>query len=390
MAFPSVAFPSRRVGARSVGNGFEFRASTTTRGCAWALTGPNFTFDSLGRGAALKTFALDIRFGRRILSFMPATKTPSNPAAPKPARIRAAIRSLQELPGWFPTVQKVLTLAVDPRADPFQLEVGLTVEPSVASRVLVLANSPYFGAEPAAETIPEAITALGHKRLRELLRLVLVSGLLDSLANDGPVMEEIRKMSTATAAAAYRIARTSDCGDAAELLGVGLLHPAADFALARLFPDNYAAMLELFGTMPTKEAERIAFGMEVPQIGRWLAEGWSFPRIYSEAAENWPRPLQRSFEPLLRQRLCAVHIAVRLADGLIAGLDLASLDIDRMILRELRLGAAAIEMVWNELPEEIARLDEIFSADARAVEGANLLSDTERDSPSPSGRSDTS
>ena len=301
---------------------------------------------------------------------MPVTETSSTPAVPKPARIRAAIQSLQELPGWFPTIQRVLTLAVDPRADPFQLEVGLSVEPLVACRVLVLANSPYFGAEPAAETIPEAITALGHKRLRELLHLVLVSGLLDSLASDAPMMEEMRKMSTATGAAAYRIALSSDCGNAAELLGVGLLHPAADFALARLFPENYAAMLELFGTMPTKEAERIAFGMEVPEIGRWLAEGWSFPRIYSEAAENWPHPLQRSFEASLRQRLCAVHIAVRLADGLIVGLDLASLDIDPKILGELRLPAAAIEVVWNEFPEEIARLDEIFNPDARAVEGA--------------------
>lgn len=301
---------------------------------------------------------------------MPATKTPSTPAAPKPARIRAAIRSLQELPGWFPTVQRVLTLAVDPRADPFQLEVGLTVEPSVASRVLLLANSQYFGAEPAAETIPEAIAALSHKRLRELLRLVLVSGLLDSLASEGRAMEEIRKTSTATGAAAYRIALSSNCGSATELLGVGLLHPAADFAVARLFPENHAAMLELFGTMPTREAERIAFGMELPEIGRWLAEGWSFPRIYSEAAENWPHPLHRSFGLSLRRRLCAVHIAVRLADGLIAGLDLASLNIDPKILNELRLDAAAVEMVWHELPEEIARLDEIFSPDTGGAGGA--------------------
>ena len=295
---------------------------------------------------------------------MPVTETPAAPVAPTPARIRAAIRSLQELPGWFPTVQRVLTLAVDPRADSFQLEVGLTVEPSVASRALLLANSPYFGVDPAAETVSRAVAALGHKRLRELLRLVLVSGLVDSLSGDGPLMEEIRKMSTATGAAAYRIARTADCGNATELLGVGLLHPAADFALARLFPENYAAMLELFGTMPSKEAERIAFGMEVPEIGRWLAEGWSFPRIYSEAAENWPRPLQRSSERSLRQSLCAVHIAVRLADGLIAGLDLASLGLDPAILSELGLGAAETEIIWNELPEEIARLDEIFSADA--------------------------
>ncbi len=300
---------------------------------------------------------------------MSATETPSTPAVPTPARIRAAIGSLQELPGWFPTVQKVLTLAVDPRADPFQLEVGLTVEPSLASRVLVLANSPYFGIEPEAKTIPEAIAALGHGRLRELLRLVLVSGLVDSLADEGPMMTEIRKMSAATGAAAYRIALNSDCGNAVELLGVGLLHPAADFALARLFPENYAAMLELFGTMPTKEAERIAFGMEVPEIGRWLTEGWSFPRIYSEAAENWSRPLQGSSDPSLRQRLCAVHIAVRLADGLIAGLDLASLDIDPEILGQLRLGAAEMEMLWHELPEEITRLDGIFTLDAQVVEG---------------------
>jgi len=297
---------------------------------------------------------------------MPIPDPPSTPAAPTPARIRAAIRRLQELPGWFPTVQKSLTLSVDPRADPYQLQVGLTVDPSVASRVLALANSPYFDVEPAAKTIPEVIAGLDHKQLRELLRLLLVSGLLDSLAGEGAVMDEIRKMSTATGAAAYQIARSTDCGNPTELLGVGLLHPAADFALARSFPENYDAMLELFGTMPTKDAERIAFGMEVPEIGRWLTEGWSFPRIYSEAAENWPRPLQASSDPSRRRRLCAVHVAVRLADGLIAELGLDSLDIDPGILGELPLGEAEIEMVWHELPEQIARLDEIFTTDGQA------------------------
>ncbi len=301
---------------------------------------------------------------------MPVTVPPQTPAPPTPNRLRSAIRSLQELPGWYPTVQKVLTLAIDPRADAFQIEVGLTVEPSLAARALKLANSPYLGVEPAATTIPEAIAALGHKRLRELLRLLLVSGLVDSLAGEGPVMDEIRKMSTATGAAAYRIAQSSYCPSGTDLLGVGLLHPAADFALARLFPENYAAMLQLFGTMPTNEAECMAFGMELPEIARWLAEGWSFPRIYADAAENWPRPLECSSDPALRKRLCAIHVAVCLADGLIAGMDLDALDIDPEILGELMLGPAEIEMVWHELPEEIARLDEIFSAEAQAVEEA--------------------
>ena len=111
------------------------------------------------------------------------------PASARPSvlQIRSALGRLQELPGWFPTVQRVMTLAVDPRVDAFQLEVGLAVDPAVLARVLAFANSRYFSLPESVDDIRRAVGVITHDQLRVLLRLVLITGFLDSLSKDEDV-----------------------------------------------------------------------------------------------------------------------------------------------------------------------------------------------------------
>ena len=201
-------------------------------------------------------------------------------ARPSALQIRSALGRLQELPGWFPTVQRVMTLAVDPQVDAFQLEVGLAVDPTVSARVLALADSRYFGLPEPADNIRRAVGLLRHDRLRALLRLVLISGFLDSLSLDLPWAEDLRRLAVDAGAASYLLAERGNDDKPLEALGAGLVHNVADFAMARLYPECYRAMENDTATVPATALERNAFGVDFPTIGG-LGDGVVvFPSIF--------------------------------------------------------------------------------------------------------------
>ena len=290
---------------------------------------------------------------------MPITASPPSTRRPLGrVRVRRAIAELHDLPGSFPTAEKALRLAVDPRTGTAQLQRVLSGDQAMAARILKLANSPYFGVISEVKTISMAINLIGYAKLRVLLRHILVSGLFDSLSADRPGSQQIREMSTAAGVACHRVSAASQCGDPEEMLNVGLLHNVGELALSWSFPDEYQQMLSLTDSMSPSAAQSQVFGVDSRQVGVWLAESWAFPRMFTYAVEHWPDPRQSLFDKPLRRCLCVVHIGVRLAWSLVQQVDSDRLDISEQILSELRLAPETIAETYVALPQEIDRMRE--------------------------------
>ena len=304
----------------------------------------------------------------------------SAPTRPSVLQIRSALGRLQELPGWFPTVQRVMTLAVDPRVDAFQLEVGLAVDPTVSARVLAFAGSRYFGLPEPAGDIRRAVGLLSHDRLRALLRLVLISGFLDSLAKDLPRAEDLRRLAVDAAAASYLLAAGANDEKALESLSVGLVHNVADFAMARLYPASYTAMEDDAATVPATALERTAFGVDFPTIGGWVMESWSFPRFFVSAVEHQRNPANPDLDAALRPRLARVALGIRLAECRWHNSGVESLMGEQDLMRAARLSAAGLAEVYAALPGEAETLQALLEARPSSSEP-----ESEPDSPSPEG-----
>ncbi len=283
-------------------------------------------------------------------------------ARPSALQIRSALGRLQELPGWFPTVQRVMTLAVDPQVDAFQLEVGLAVDPTVSARVLALADSRYFGLPEPADNIRRAVGLLRHDRLRALLRLVLISGFLDSLSLDLPWAEDLRRLAVDAGAASYLLAERGNDDKPLEALGAGLVHNVADFAMARLYPECYRAMENDTATVPATALERNAFGVDFPTIGAWVMESWSFPRFLAVAVEHQRRAADADLDGAVRARVARVALGVRLAECRWHNDGIESLMGEQDLMRAARLSAAALAEAYAELPREAETLQALLEA----------------------------
>ena len=294
---------------------------------------------------------------------MPASEqVSSGPTRPSALQIRSALGRLQELPGWFPTVRRVMTLAVDPRVDAFQLEVGLAVDPAVSARVLALADSRYFALPEPVEDIRHAVGLLSHDQLRVLLRLVLISGFLDSLAKDLPRAEDLRRLAIDSAAASYLLAERGNDDKPLEALGAGLVHNVADFAMARLYPESYRAMEDDAATVPATALERNAFGIDFPTIGGWVIESCSFPRFFAAAVEHQRNPSSPGLDPSLRPRVARVALGIRLAECLWHQCGVAPLRTEQELMRAANVTPETPADVYAAIPAEARTLQALLEA----------------------------
>ena len=292
----------------------------------------------------------------------------STTTRPSALQIRSALGRLQELPGWFPTVQRVMTLAVDPRVDAFQLEVGLSVDPTVSARVLAFANSPYFKLPEPAADIWRAVALLSHDRLRILLRLVLISGFLDSLSQDLAPAEDLRGLAIDAAAAAYLLAQRGNDPKPLELLGVALLHNVAGFAMARLYPRSYAAVADDAQGVPATALERTAFGIDFPTIAGWVMESWSFPRFFATAVAHQRNPLHRDLDGAVRSRVARLALGIRLAEYRRSGLGVEALRPESELIAAAGTSLNAVAEVDAALSAEAGKLKVILEAPIPAEE----------------------
>ena len=86
-------------------------------------------------------------------------------------------RMVQGIPTMPVVAQKVMQMLGDPRTNNAALGETLSSDQSMASRVLRMANSPFFGTRRKIGSISNAIFILGHSALRSLIITACTKGL---------------------------------------------------------------------------------------------------------------------------------------------------------------------------------------------------------------------
>jgi len=239
---------------------------------------------------------------------------PHTISAPDPRRIQQAISRLQALPAFYPTVHKALHLLNDPLSTTSHLQQVIGSDQAVASRVLRLANSAYFGFHSQVRTVSLAITLMGRDRISTLLRRFLSEELIQMLSGRKSSATHIREMSLVTATAAHSMAERLLRNDKEEILLAGLLHNIGDLLLLSQFREDYEEMLRLAHRIPKSDAETAIFGVEARIAGKWLLEAWNFPGFFSAVIENYVDPWAVHFPAAPVVAITIVHTARILAE----------------------------------------------------------------------------
>ena len=175
---------------------------------------------------------------------------------------------------------------------------AVSSDPALASKVLRIANSAYYGLKSRVTSLDLAVALLGFKVIRNI---VVTASLLDSFggAADGTTVqaEGFWRHSAQTAAAAKLIHSRFVKGDKAvddDAYTAGLLHDLGKLILLDKRKREYIAMMtraRAKGT-PLYLAEREEYGYDHAQVGGLLAENWHLPASVVAGITHHHDPLE--------------------------------------------------------------------------------------------------
>lgn len=172
----------------------------------------------------------------------------------------------------------------DENTTPRKLETIIESDSALASKVLGLANSAYYGLAQKVTTVERAIIFIGFQ---ELEMLALGAGLADtfdlSRAPKGFDGEGLWIHSLAVGWAARELARKASYPTPGEAMIAGVLHDLGKLVLATHMVDDFNRITDLTTKgQPYYLAEKEVSASHA-QIGFWLTKRWGLPDILSTA-----------------------------------------------------------------------------------------------------------
>lgn len=163
----------------------------------------------------------------------------------------------------------------------------ISLDPSMAVRILRIVNSPFYGMSREIGALREAIILLGFNRIRDMLISICFSKMLPIQHKDFNY-RQFWHHSMAVAECTRQLSNhTGVSPDFA--FTAGLLHDIGCLVIAVLFPDKFSQLINesvKFGI----EAEQRLLGFDHMTIGGGAAQYWNLPQEIQEAIEQHETP----------------------------------------------------------------------------------------------------
>ncbi|MEW6263169.1 MAG: HDOD domain-containing protein [Thermodesulfobacteriota bacterium] len=201
-------------------------------------------------------------------------------------RIRQRIFQIERLGAMPQIVWRLIEALGDEMTTPAKIEKLIEGDPALASKVLSLANSAYYGLAQKVTTISRAVVVMGFD---ELQILAVGAGLADMFnPNTLPDLEgeSLWRHCLAVSWTAKALAETAGYPIPTEIMVAGLLHDLGKLVLMTHFPEEYRELLVLNRRgVPYYQAEEQS-GLKHNVVGHWLARRWRLPALHEAAIRN--------------------------------------------------------------------------------------------------------
>jgi len=191
------------------------------------------------------------------------------------------IRKIKGLPPLNLVVQKLLQVVNNDNASATEVSEILSSDQAIASKVLALVNSSFYGFPSKITTISRAEVILGNKSIHNL---ALSFAAIDSFKNyKGAISIKLFwSHALAVATSAQLISKHNHYKVPEELFIAGLLHDIGHLILSWFYPKEYE---ELVSTPPSdflEEEERL-LGICHQDVGAMLLKYWQLPPVLVNA-----------------------------------------------------------------------------------------------------------
>ena len=267
-------------------------------------------------------FRLDLRSGQIINEKSNESESKVTDLAPNPQPenetddkgLRGKIlKSVRELPPMPQVVIKAQELISDANADAKKIAEIIETDQSIATKVLKVANSPYYGMSGKISSISHASVVLGNEILGEVVTLAGTEGILNGrLPGYGYDSKDLWKHSLAVAFGSKIISNLKNPDLIKEAHMAGLIHDIGKIILDRYIVEKKEE-IESFMEKEEKtfiDAERQYFGFNHAEIASEICQKWSFPESITLAIKYHHQPGNSDGNELCHILHMADYIAV--------------------------------------------------------------------------------
>ena len=208
--------------------------------------------------------------------------------------ISAIIEKIESMP-TLPTVAfQVMEITGDSNSSANDLMKIISPDISLTTKILKIANSPFYGLTREISSLQHAVTVLGFKEIRNLVISTVAFESFKNLRQNKKF--DINKfwMHSFYCALAAKIIAGDLKNGSNELFVAGLVHDIGKLAMYITFPVEFIMQIEMMSPVKIKytafEAEKDVFGMTHDEVGMKLLKKWMFPDSLLTAVGYHHRP----------------------------------------------------------------------------------------------------
>jgi len=236
--------------------------------------------------------------------------------AEKNVLLQDVIKHIKDLPILPAVARELVSVLEDENSSLDLINEKIAMDHAITAKVLRLVNSSHFGANSRVVTIQQATALLGVEKIKNLVRLTILSNRSSVSYCEGFNFQAFWQHSVATAICAELISRALHMKHDFAFTA-GLLHDIGRLVLVSYYPDKYAEVIRYrqLKDCYLLDAEREIMGIDHVDAGLALAQQWLFAEAIQHAIKGHHRPDTPGIHPLAS----VVHVA----DAMVHALDLA-------------------------------------------------------------------
>lgn len=222
--------------------------------------------------------------------------------------LRIFVQKISKLPTLPSIAQEILNIINDDMISVDRLETIIEKDPTLAARILGIANSAFFGTGAQVNRVSNAIIRIGFNNVKYVSLGVALMTVLDRSQGNTPLdPRRIYQHSIATALLGTTLSKDFRVANADDAFVCGILHDIGLLVLNSFCGGAYRKVMDTFqGTASLLEAESSTLGFTHAEIGLWLADKWTLPDIILDTVRFHHQP---SAAVRNRELVSLVHIA---------------------------------------------------------------------------------
>ncbi|MDX2200006.1 MAG: HDOD domain-containing protein [Phycisphaerae bacterium] len=286
---------------------------------------------------------------------------PANPKALPPA-LEKALSRVTEISSLPEITTRIVQVVEDPRATAHDMHELVKSDPALATKILKVVNSAFYGLPSQISSLDRAIVMLGLSAVKNIALAASLTRLFKSDTISAQFeAKDLWKHSIAVGVGAKTIADKVRFAQEEAFVG-GLVADVGLLAMQQIFPEKMAEVADTCSANPQdyRALETKIIGADHEQFGDALANRWKFPPMLRQciAYHHDPQALKPEFKRLVSILYIADTICSQNQIGywLPGGVQ----ELTQDLLDCVGLSAEGLQQVADVLPERISEAEGIF------------------------------